>query len=283
MTDGTLQACFTLLSTMACGREQEWSDRLRPVYALALRNLDDDTGKRAVEYAVLHETWRPAPARLLEIAAEIASPIPDAEAVYGEIARKVQTEGVYARPHPDRPSIKLEGPPPFSHPIVERIVHYCGGWPMICNGESNFAEGLKKQVRGAHDSVSAEWREKVKRQLTLPAVQRDRRMFPQWKPFALPEDWTPEYQLPAIEPPRFDIPDASELPPAIRSQIAAIAAKRMFPPPSAPNRVPGKSRMSKPEDLTADDRQRIEAELQAGRADPAGAEGRSAAADNLPD
>ena len=262
MRKSTHDQCMDMLRVMpsSAAQDAKWDD-LKKLYSIALLRLQDGDAKMAVEWSALNEKWRPSPARLLEIAAEQASPVPDAETVYAEIVRQVQTEGLYARPHPDRPSIKLEGPPPFSHPIVEKIVHYCGGWPMVCNGESNYAEGLKKQVRGAHESVSADWRENVKAQLMLPAEQRNMRFFPKWKSFALPAEWTPDYQLPAIEPQRFEEPSVSDLPAAIRSQIAAIAAKRMLPPPPPPGRIPGKSRISRTNDLTPEDRARIAEEL----------------------
>jgi hypothetical protein len=174
-----------MLAAMPAGAAQDakWPE-VSKLYSVVLIRLQDCEATAAVEWAVTHESWRPAPARLFEIAAELASPIPDCEQAYVEIVSGAQ-QGVYCRPHPERPSIKLAGPPDFSHPIIAQIVKYCGGWEMICSGAANLSEGLKKQIRGAHESVSRQWMEEVKAQLVRPIEGRDRRYFPVYQPIAL--------------------------------------------------------------------------------------------------
>lgn len=217
MTHRTLAECYVLLSMMNAGREQKWDDGHKPLYELALKPLTDAEGVGAVKWAALNEEWRPSPARLIQIAAEQSSVIPDAEQSYAEIIGKAQSEGLFAMPHPERPSIKLEGPPPFSHPIVEKITHFCGGWRAICEGEANFSEGLKKQVRSAHESVSRQWREEVKQQLLLPPSQRNPRYFPAYVPPSLVEATEPLW---AIEPRHVETPTLAELAPKVRELIA---------------------------------------------------------------
>lgn len=207
---------------MNCGKDQQWGDRHRPVYAIALRRLTDGEGKAAVRWAVLHEEWRPTPARLLEIAADVASPVPDSEMAYSEIITLAQSEGKYAMPHPDNPNIKIEGPPRFSHPLIAQVVSYCGGWDLICSGEANMQEGLKKQVRGAHESIADQWTEQVKVQLALPPGKRDQRYFPAWKPIAL----LPPAEVPFMIGPARRAPLLSEMPAEVRDMIGN-ALKRM--------------------------------------------------------
>lgn len=262
MTNKSLLECFTLLSTMNCGREQTWSDRLRPVYALVLRKLEDELGKAAVEYAVLHEEWRPAPARLLEIAAELASPIPDAEMCYSEVVHEAQEQGLFAMPLPENPNIKLEGPPPFSHPIIAQIVRYCGGWKYICAGDANMAEGLKKQVRGSHESISRQWKEEVKRQVILPPGKRNHGMFPVYvAPTILPPVLVP---LMLEAPKEYPQIAASEMPDEVRAAIAKIGQIKDPPKSSRLKQViEDRGRRNGLAPLTSADRARINAELRA--------------------
>lgn len=220
MTRESLESSLDILEAMNTGRDGDgkW-EGLRKLYVIALMPLADEEGIAAVTHAAMNENWRPSPARLLEIAAELASPVPDDEATYAEILHKAQSLGTYARPHPDKPSILLEGPPNFSHPFVEQIVRYCGGWAFICTGESNMAEGLKKQVRSAHESVASEWRAEVKKQLALPPDRRNPRMFPEWKRHQLPSSWTPDFEIPALEPIRANL-DKVPVAPNVRKFIA---------------------------------------------------------------
>lgn len=203
MTDQALAECRTLLRLMPS--TQPWEDGHRTLYDMVLRNMTDEEGRSAVEFAAEHESWRPAPARLREIAVNLASPLPDADACYDEIAHLAETVGLYGACLPERPSIRVPGPPTFSHPIVARIVNYCGGWAMICSGEANMAEGLRKQVRSSWESVARDWRERVGVALKLPPAQRDPTLFGPFQPYRLPVGWAPMAELPATdELPQYD-------------------------------------------------------------------------------
>jgi len=203
---------------MNSGKEQPWDDRHKPLYELALKPMTDEEGSAVVRWAALHEEWRPSPARLIQIAAEQSSAIPDAEAAYAEILDAAQRHGEYACPHPSNPNIRTLGPPEFSHPVVKQIVSYCGGWEFICSGDANKSEGLKKQVRGAHESVSRQWVEQVKTQLMLPPSQRNQKYFQAWKPLPILSS-----ERPMIERLKVDPPQLVEMPAEIRKMIAGTA------------------------------------------------------------
>lgn len=252
MDEKILSKCFTLLSVMNCGREQPWDEAHKDLYELLFERIgSDEEALSAVQWAALHEEWRPSPARLLAIASEQASPIPDAEQCYAEIIIQAQNVGIYGKPDPNNPNIRLAGPPPFSHPVVGQIAAYCGGWEFICSGEANMQEGLRKQVRGAHESVGRQWFEEVGRQLLLAPAARNRRYFPQRKMFAIPPDWTgSEGGLPMLLPPKEEREEHPVMPSKLRELIAGIKA---LPAPEPKKRFAGC--------LTAEQRKAAELEL----------------------
>lgn len=221
MTEITWQAqCMALLMGMNSG--QEWQPAHTQVYDLVLRAIGPEYGPQAVEWAVLNEQWRPSPARLRQIAARLASPYPDAESAYAEILHKAQTVGLYGQAVPGRPNIHLAGSPAFSHPVVARVIAFCGGWESVCTGEANMAEGLKKQVRGAHESIAGQWEQAVSQQLALPEDRRDRRYFPRWTPYLLPAEWHEESALMALPEPEVDRDKRAPVPDELRPLIAGI-------------------------------------------------------------
>jgi hypothetical protein len=223
MTDEGLTRCLDTLAAMPAGRAQDakW-DALRKLYATVLACLSDEDGLAAVEHAALTEEWQPSPARLRRIAAEVASPIPDAEHAYAEIIHRAQVEGLYGRPVHGRPHCKVEGSPLFSHPLVDQIVLCCGGWGMVCSGEAGLQEGLKKQVRSAHASVAEAWHEQVWAQLLKPSACRDRRLFPRWTPYALPCGWEEAGSLGGEVVGSLEPPDSAVPMPEFIKQLAGL-------------------------------------------------------------
>lgn len=253
MTNKALGECFTLLSLMNSGREQSWREELKPLYALILRPLDDEIGCSAVQWAVLHEEWRPSPAKLRQIAAKVASPYPSAEECYAEIMDKAQNVGLYGRPDPKNPDVYLEGPPPMSHPLVSRIVPHLGGWQYVCTGEAQMQEGLKKQVAGSHETVMRQWEQEVAGQLVLPPSQRNPvyfRPYARYRAVVPPTDAdilaiTERHTEPEV--------DLKEMPDPVKKAIAAISQKAL-----------GDMKLTEVEieqEPTYEDRRKVEAEL----------------------
>ena len=211
MTRETLSKCLGFVENMHSN--QGWNASLVQMYSVVLQPMSDTEGMAAVEHAFTHDNWRPSPARLIEIAAELAAPIPDADACYDEIAHLAETVGLYGATDPDHPNIHQIGIPSFSHPVVRRIVNYCGGWAMICTGEANMAEGLRKQVRSSWQSVSGEWRERVREALKLPPDKRNPGLFRSYQRYRLPVGWTPATpaELTSVdELPQYDVDKRSD-------------------------------------------------------------------------
>ncbi len=193
VTNEEMTQLFVLLRTMPS--VTPWTDGHRQLYAIVLRDWSVQLGRQVVEAATLSEEWRPSPARLRKIAARLASPYPDAEEVYAEILHKAQTIGVYGRPeHYGSASWMSPGTPAMSHPIVAQVVGLIGGWLTICHGEAQMQEGLKKQVRSAHESAAGRWEARVLEQLSLAPPHRDPLLFRAYRPYCLPEGYCPSVQ-----------------------------------------------------------------------------------------
>ena len=257
MTPEKLSKTLAILEAM--NSTQRWSDYHSEMYVMAIANWDDAFAADVMKCVVMQEEWRPAPARLVKIAAETASPIPDAELSYAEVIYKAQSIGLYGRPAPTRPNVFYEGPPPMSHPIVAKIVAYCGGWEMICNGEANMQEGLRKQVRAAHEHLADDWSRSVVSELQKPISMRNQELFPLWKPFEFPKGHVPgiEKMSPQLAQP--SKPILTIPPPELREQFKLL---RSLPPPKIDDYDPASRNMV---DFPAEKRREIEAELETQR------------------
>lgn len=228
--------CLALLAPM---EGNPWSEAQSQRYTLALDRMDEDLGRAAVS-ALCQGKWRSSPEEILQAAARRISPIPSADTAYLEMVWKAENVGLFGRTNPRRPTVFLEGPPPFSHPLVARAVQVCGGWRAICTGEAQFQEGLSKQFRGAYDRLSREWVQSVVNILHLPECERPAALLPRWKPFELPTGWQEPSLHPAL-PPSPEEPlrlvALEDLPASMRRQIFEIG--RDFPaPPDEPDYEP---------------------------------------------
>lgn len=223
----TLDRLIALLRAMPS--QMVWTRYTTEMYTAVLCRWPDEFAERVLRQAFESEEWRPAPARLLSIGVEVAAPVPDADLCYAEIMHKASAVGLYGRPDPERPSVRLPGPPPMSHPLVARIVSLCGGWQMICTGEAGMQEGMRKQVRSAHETAVGEWRQRV-----LSAWESGKpapALFRNYPPYELPAGYvtdvtdgagiralgTGERLLP--EPAR---PALVAMPDSIREKLAAL-------------------------------------------------------------
>jgi hypothetical protein len=151
---------------MNAGKEQSWdanASGLRQVYALVLKPLDDKIGTRAVEYAVLHEEWRPSPARIRQLAAQLASPLPNEGDCFAQFWEAVRYS------HDD---------PQWFHPIIADVVRRLGGWESFRTLHPHYSDVDLRSIwfarfMDAWPVCSAEWTENVGQQLSLPADARD--------------------------------------------------------------------------------------------------------------
>lgn len=138
---------------------QPWGEPQAELYQYVLKRFSEDLIPQVLERIVLHEHWRPPPARIIEIALDMIAPIPSAEECYAEIQSELFAKGWY-------------GTPEFSHAIVWKIVHALGGWRAICSSEANRQGGLYGQCIKMHKSFALRWRADAEVLLSLPADER---------------------------------------------------------------------------------------------------------------
>lgn len=219
-----------IVSLLQCMNSQfPWTPTMAEQVALVVRQWEDAFAERVMVEVFRREAWRPAPARLLEIAVSLASPYPDAETVYAEVMHKAQSVGLWGRPDPENANSRLPGAPPMSHPVVSRIVAYCGGWEMICTGEAGMQEGLRKQVRAAHEAVADWWQTQVSRELAFPPEQRDPAFFPAYRPYELPTGYVPDVTRAGALPPGGATrpPSGVSMPPDVAARLRAAGFGRI--------------------------------------------------------
>lgn len=227
-SEETISECCVILRLM---KGEPWEPMHDRLYARIIAPWEDEFARKVIQAADDTLTWRPSRAELRLLAAKIACPIPDDDECYAEIVHKLETVGPYGQPHPERPTVMLEGAPAMSHPIVSQIVAYCGGWLSLCTGEANYSEGLKKQVRSAHESVSARWLQGAAENLTLPPGKREAVYFQPYRRYELPAGYVPGVDIGSpgrIEAAR---PNREPIPEEVKKLIAGM--DRSIPPPRA--------------------------------------------------
>lgn len=235
--------CLLLLSEMHSGNEQKWSKGKAQLYLLVLRSLGEQASRAAVERAVLTEEWRPSPAALRDIAANLASPLPTENVIWVELWHRM-IHVAY-------------GPPPWSHPMLEDIAEGLGGFSFLYQNywpdtDAFRLEALQRRCQEVYRECAAKWRETVADQLGLPPVLREPRYFPQWQTFVAPKSlpYTSEEPRP-ITPQEFQNAIPSE---KMRERFRQL---RGLPhPPSGKATVEHVG-------LSPEKREEIEAELQA--------------------
>lgn len=174
-----------------------WNEEIFLEYQLVLTHLDDEIGQVLLKYLLVEHTdnFRPATSILMAVASHYASPLPLASEVYRELKELAVQYGENCKVHPDNPNVTLPGTPTFSSPIVAEIVERLGGWGDVCKwSRFDGNTSLSSIVYMKLSELAQEWYSAVRKQLLLPAEQRDRKYFPQKQEVPI----LPERKLPVI-------------------------------------------------------------------------------------
>lgn len=151
----------------------QWKPGHAGLYAIVLDELGPDLSRTALNWAVRHCKWRPAPAELRDIAIRIAHPTPDASQVTGEIVAAIEEFGLYGCRDPDRPNCYSEGMPDCLSAEAVAVVRRMGGWMRICQSPTEGQVPLEKQIAAAHASIgSAQLYDGTADRAALPASIR---------------------------------------------------------------------------------------------------------------
>lgn len=205
-----VEECISILSTMNSANAQAFGEAHALTYALILSELGAEAGRAACVQAIKTLKWRPSPAELREIAANLVSPLPAPCVLWGEFWHKAIHQN-YATPA-------------FTHPLLDAITVQLGGWRHI---RSNYwpdshpahIDALRSRFDAIYAQCSEAWREAVCAQLAFPAPERDPRYFPHYVAFNAPkslpsgEDFAP-------------LPPLSELmqdaPPEVKAKLKGL-------------------------------------------------------------
>ena len=150
----------TMLQTMNSSVGNTWTEASRLGYEIALKGFDDELIFEVAKHAVKNCTWRPAPAELLEMAANIASPLPNENEVFNTISNCLMMGTGYAD----------------VSEFVSNVVCAIGGWWHLAHViETQF---LKSAISKSYKIEREMWEQLVKIQLFLPAHERSLKYFP---------------------------------------------------------------------------------------------------------
>lgn len=149
----------TMMQTMNSSAGNAWTDASRLGYEIALDGIADELIFQVAKHAVKTCAWRPAPSGLLDIAARLASPLPDENEVVQEI-RRISIGGTGY----DKAS-----------PLSTDVVKSLGDWWEVSRCNNEF---LDKKIRDAYKIEVIRWEKIVKEQLSLPEAARDAKYFP---------------------------------------------------------------------------------------------------------
>ena len=157
---------YSVLQRKKSTNNLAWTEADMRFYDIVIRELDDPT-----IFALITELakntlcrpdaqWRPDPTELLEMAAQLASPVPDENIVYNLICNTI----AFGTGYDDVPEIVLN------------TVQALGGWEELAyRTDLNF---LRAKVINAYKIEVIRWQKVVKEQLSLPAANRDVKYFP---------------------------------------------------------------------------------------------------------
>lgn len=210
MAESWIEECLVLLEMMNSSNAQTFGAAHAKAYGLILCELGEEASRTAVTRALKTLRWRPSPAEIREIAADLASPLPPVGLLWQEFWHKAITDG-YARPD-------------WTHPILDDMAAQMGGWQSVRETswpDSHPAHVDAQRIRfeAIYAQVLGQWREAVCEQLSLPRASRDPRYFPARRDFVAPK----------LLPPSGDyapLPSFSELienaPEDIRQKLTAL-------------------------------------------------------------
>lgn len=179
MEDQTLKEISALLAEMPPGSANKWSPATTKLYGAALADIPDDLVLQAVGHALRTEDFRPSPARIREIAKQIAQPISaDPGNALAEVRRAIARYGLNGRPTAN-PNIFLPGEPKEieNNPHLACAVQSLGGWESVNEYPremftAHFQQVYKSIVAGASDdeinTLRIEYREQ--KQLEMDRV-----------------------------------------------------------------------------------------------------------------
>ena len=151
-TDDTYEEflrAFALISKM--GETSKWTLAELAVLVVDELLMNPPTDDRGREI-----NWLPDPSDIVRIARKMTaeSGVTPSDVV-SEILGKIEQFGMYGQPDPNRPSIRLPGPPALS-PLAKQVAAAMGGWMELCVMEAPMSVINGLLLKHAQNSVERE-------------------------------------------------------------------------------------------------------------------------------
>lgn len=123
----------------------DWSDAERTRYLCLVAQWDSGLIRKVLaHFSTSADPFRPDTTEIARVAGRIKYPCPDAQAILCEIRRLQRTVGLMGGVHPERPNLRVEGTPSFSHSTVHQVVRRLGGWAYL--NKTNIEDSRVREV-----------------------------------------------------------------------------------------------------------------------------------------
>lgn len=155
MKDTTFAGISNILATMPAA--QQWTDMTATVYALAMKDWDDDLAQKTVMHALMTKKWRPAPSELREIAMSLKKVRVPNNTMHEQVRHIVIHHPSNERKQAAERLAKSGKISPLVNDVVERL----GGWRNVGSmTEEQLSSGIEKEMQeclesGASDHILA--------------------------------------------------------------------------------------------------------------------------------
>lgn len=160
MTETTFAIVANMLSAMPAS--SPWNDVTATVYALAMKDWDDELAQKTVMKALMTKKWRPAPSELREIALQIKKIKVPTSTVYEQVKHIV----IYHPAEERKQAADRLAKTGRVSPMLNEIVSNAGGWRAVGNmTEEELAKAIDKEMDGCLESES------VDKLLSMPLPQ----------------------------------------------------------------------------------------------------------------
>lgn len=125
MNERTFAVVANILSSMPS--QQQWSDAVSAVYAIAMKDWDDSLTQRAVMKCLMTKRWRPTPAEIREVALQLKRVHVPGHTAYEQVKHVV----LYYPPNEREGAVERLVKQGKVSPSVPLAVSALGGWRNV--------------------------------------------------------------------------------------------------------------------------------------------------------
>lgn len=153
----------------------DW-DEVRELYFMVLGDIPSVYVPGIMRWIVTEcKIWRPTTDQVYDFCQKIGGNTTiQGATVVREVRDAIREFGINAKPHPERPTITIEGPPPTLSEAALRFVDFRGGWPILCTEQYRSEEFYIKQCIEEASEICDQIRvEAAQRSAVTPKLRRE--------------------------------------------------------------------------------------------------------------